>query len=105
MDEPRPWMHKVFSKAELNELLRASERIMRDDDEGIIMNLTLTNNQCMDFVHHWTITRDDVETLDMFESVAFIEDFLWHMVNFLEAHLNSEVPNWREYYYGVDPED
>ena len=89
MSEPRPWMHKVFSKAELRELIDATERIMRDDDEGIIMNLTLTNNQCMDFVHHWTITRDDIETLDLFESVAFIEDFLFHMVGFIEQHLDD----------------
>lgn len=103
--DDRPWMHKVFTKAELNEILTAADRILWDDDNGLMINLTLSNNQCMDFIHHWHITRDDIEVLDAFESISYIEDFLFHFVNFLENHLDIEQPNWRERYYGVEEEE
>lgn len=102
MDDQKPWMQKIFSKSELNELLRASEKILWDDDNGIVINISLSNNQCMDFVHHWHISRDndDAEISEMIDSVAHIEDFLLHMALFLENHLYEEDPDWPDRYYG-----
>ena len=104
MENERPWMHHIFSRAELGELLRATDRILWDDDNGLVINLTMSNNQAMDFIHHWHITRDDVEVLDGYESIAYIEDFLLHLVDFLQDYLDRESPNWQENYYGIEPE-
>lgn len=100
MSEERPWMHKVFSRSELSELISAANRIIWDDDNGIVVNISMSNNQCMDFIHHWHITRDEEDVLDVYESIAYLEDFLFDLVDFLEKHLDNENDNWREQYYG-----
>jgi hypothetical protein len=105
MEDERPWMNKIFSKKEQMEISDAAEQIIRDDDNGAMFTVTMSNNQCMDFVHHWHITRDDIPVLDAYESLAFIEDFLYSFMDFIEKHLEEEAPGWQERYYGIGEEN
>jgi len=100
----KPWMWSIFSGDEIKELLDNSSRIVWDQENGLIIHLTMSNNQCMDFMHHYFITRE-TEILDAGLSIEFIEGFLFDMVSNIEQHLDREVPDWQERYYGVEPSD
>ena len=100
----RPWMWTVFSEEEIHELITQSSRIMWNQDNGMVVNLTLTNNQCMDFLHHYFLTRE-TDVLEAYESIEFIEGFLFDLMHHIEKHLEIETPNWQETYYGVTLDD
>ena len=97
-------MWSVFSKDEIDELITNSSRIMWDQDNGIVIHLTLTNNQCMDFLHHYHISRD-FDVTDAYDSVSFMEDFLWNLAKYLEDYLEKEAPGWQERFYGVESDE
>lgn len=92
--DERNWLHSVFSREELHELLNKSDRILWDQENGLLVQVALSNNQCMQLVHHYRMTQSDVP--DALESFYFLDDFLAHLVAFVEAHLDQEVPNWNE---------
>lgn len=94
MSNEKNWLHVVFSKDELRELTQKSDRILFDQENGLVVNLELTNNQCMELVHHYRITLSDVD--DAMPSYIYLDDFLSHFISFLEKHLDTEVPNWNE---------
>ena len=96
----KPWMWSVFSKEEIDELMNNSSRIMWDQENGMVVHLTLSNNQCMDFVHHYTMTRE-TEIYDTMDSTEFIEGFLFDLVQHIKEHLALEAPGWEEKFYGV----
>lgn len=100
----KPWMWSVFSEDEINELVTQSSRIVWNQDNGMVVNLTLSNNQCMDFLHHYFMTRE-TEMLDVGESVEFIEGFLFDLMNHVEKHLDNEAPHWEDAYYGTSPDE
>lgn len=97
----KPWMWSVFSKDEIDELLSNSSRIVWDQENGLVVHLSLSNNQCMEFVHHYTMTRE-IDVADAMESTEFIEGFLYDLVAHIHEHLEQESPNWQERYYSVD---
>jgi len=100
----RPWMWSLFSKEEIDELITNSSRIMWDQENGLIVNLTLTNNQCMDFLHHYHLTRD-LDLHDSYDSIAFIEEFLLNFAVYIQEYLDEEAPGWQERFYGVPTDD
>lgn len=95
-------MWSIFSKDEISELIGNTSKIMWDQENGMVIHLTLNNNQCMDFVHHYIMTRE-TEELDLMESTSFIEGFLFDLVLHIERHLEQETPGWQERYYAMDP--
>lgn len=101
MSSEKPWMWSVFSKEEIDELVTNSSRIMWDEENGLVINITLNNNQCMEFLHHYHMTRDS-DVYDTMESTIFVEDFLFDFASYIEDHLDRETPGWQEKYYGVD---
>jgi len=100
----KPWMWSIFSKEEIDELMTNSSRIMWDQENGLVIHLTLSNNQCMDFLHHYFITRE-TDIPDAMVSTEFIEGFLFDLMANIEAHLDKEVPDWQERYYNINAED
>lgn len=100
----KPWMWSVFSEEEISELITQSSRIVWNQDNGMVVNLTLSNNQCMDFLHHYFVTRE-TDILDAHDSIEFIEGFLFDLMHHVEKHLDVETPNWQEAYYGVKFEE
>lgn len=100
----KPWMWSVFSKEEIDELTKNTHRIVWDQENGLVIHLTLTNNQCMEFLHHYFISRD-LESPDSLESNMFIQGFLHDLMAQLEQHLEQEAPNWQERFYGLDSDD
>lgn len=94
-------MWSVFSEEEINELITQSSHIVWNQDNGMVVNLTLSNNQCMDFLHHYFMTRE-TEVIDDYRSTEFIEGFLFDLMHHIEKHLDIEAPNWQDTYYGVD---
>jgi len=100
----KPWMWSIFSKEEIDELMTNSSRIMWDQENGLVIHLTLSNNQCMDFLHHYFMTRE-TEFPDAVASTEFIEGFLFDLMTNIEQHLDKEVPDWQERYYNLNAED
>lgn len=100
----KPWMWSVFSREEIDELMTNTSRIVWDQQNGMVIHLSLSNNQCMDFLHHYFITRE-TNTIDAMASTEFIEGFLFDLMTHIEAHLDDEAPGWQERYYGVATEE
>jgi hypothetical protein len=76
------WAHRVFSSAELEEFELTSEKIVYNAENGVVLNLGLSNNTCIDVVRNWGKAHaGDIEAqnfmLEFFDGfVEYIEDYL-----------------------------
>jgi len=92
--DERSWLNRVFSGEELRELIGKTDRILWDQENGLLVQVPMSNNQCMELVHHYRMVHSDVP--EAFESYEFLDEFLSAFVAFVENHLDSEIPNWNE---------
>ena len=76
------WVHRVFSSAELEEFELTSEKIVYNAENGVVLNLGLSNNTCIDVVRNWGKGHaGDISAqnymLEFFDGfVEYIEDYL-----------------------------
>ena len=79
------WAHKIFSETELEELSVTSEKIVYDSENGIVVNVGLSNDMCVDLVESWakSHTGDFPSQMHM---LAFIQGF----INYLKEYLTDE---------------
>ena len=97
-------MWSVFSKEEIDELTNNTSKIVWDQENGLVVHLSLSNNQCMELLHHYFNSRDP-HMPDSLESGMFIQGFLYDVMHHIAEHLNSEDPNWQERFYGLGDSD
>jgi hypothetical protein len=97
------WAERIFSEDELDDLSSRTDRIIYDNENGFIVNIALTNEQCMDLVENWWTSQDDTygvaASIVSFEYIEhFLADFMW----FLEMYLDDSHSGWRERRFGLD---
>jgi hypothetical protein len=97
------WAERIFSEDELDDLSSRTDRIIYDNENGFIVNIALTNEQCMDLVENWWTSQDDTygvaASIVSFEYIEhFLADFMW----FLEIYLDDNHSGWRERRFGLD---
>ncbi len=79
------WAKRIFSDSELEELSVTSEKIVHDSENGIVVNIGLSNDMCIDLIESWAKSHRDDLTAQL-HMLHFIEGF----INYLKEYLESE---------------
>lgn len=95
------WAEKIFTQEDLLDMAVRSDQIISDNENGFIVNIQLTNEQCMELVEHWWNSMDEDLSKDVTESYDYIEGFLMNFMEFLQDYLNSNLHGWQERRYGL----
>lgn len=92
------WAENIFSSTDIEELGNRYEKILYNSENGIIMTIGISNEQCMEFCHHYDKSRSgkDVD----FESFSYIESFLNFLAGYLDDHLQEEGLDYKTDYDG-----
>jgi hypothetical protein len=85
------WERKIFSSAELEELTNSYDKIIYNNENGIVVNLGLSNDFCISLCKHWFRSRHEGNFYSMSVMEAFFHGFIEH----IEEHLEEEGINWR----------
>ena len=72
------WARKIFSEIELEELSLTSEKIVYDSEHGLIVNIGLSNDMCVDLVEAWGMSQSGHLPSQM-HMLAFIEGQHMHL--------------------------
>lgn len=95
------WAKKFFRDEEIDEIEDKTNQIIFNNENGFVVNIVLSNEQCMDLVHHYSITgSEDYGDTDIFGSYQFLDGFMSNFIDFLELHLREINPDWMEEYDG-----
>ena len=79
------WAKKIFSESELEELNVTSEKVVYDSEHGIVVNIGLSNDMCVDLIQAWEKSHDG-HFASQLHMLAFIEGF----IDYLRDYLNDE---------------
>jgi len=79
------WFRNIFSKSELEELSVTYEKIVYDSEHGLVVNIGLSNDMCLDLIDAWEDSQDGKLTAQL-HMLNFIEGF----INYLKDYLNDE---------------
>jgi len=79
------WARRIFSETELEELSVTSEKIVYDSEHGIVVNIGLSNDMCVDLIEAWGKSHHG-EMAAQLHMLHFIESF----INYLKDYLDSE---------------
>ena len=82
------WAEQIFSSRDVEELNNKYEKILYNSENGMIMTLGISNDQCMEFCYHYFRSRRGRDI--KFESLAYIESFLAFLADYLNEHLEEE---------------
>ena len=104
MSDSFEWAESIFTDAELYELSVKSDRILFDNENGFIVNIAITNEQCMDLIENWWALEDPDYHRDIISSFEYIDNFLYDFMTFLQKYLDEEHPEWQELRYNLDDE-
>lgn len=96
------WAERIFSQEDMVEIAARSDQILFDNENGFMVNIQLTNEQCMELVEHWWNSQDEDTRHDVIESYDYIEGFLANFIDFLENYLNHQLEGWQERRYGYE---
>jgi len=79
------WIRKIFSESELEELNLNYEKIVHDSEHGIVVNVGLSNDMCVDLVEAWIYSQRNSLSAQI-HIMSFIDSF----IEFLKSYLDSE---------------
>jgi sugar-specific transcriptional regulator TrmB len=102
MTDSWSWAKRLFNEEDLYDLADRTDRIIHDNENGFIVNIGLTNEQCMDLVEHWYNSQSEDTDEYFIESFDYIEDFLANFIYFLQDYLEREHQGWEERRYGIE---
>ncbi len=100
MSDNYEWAKKFFRDEELDEIEDKTNQIIFNNENGFVVNIVLSNEQCMDLVHHYTMTNSaEINDEEYLGSIEFLDGFLSNFVAFIGLHLQETNPDWYEEYY------
>lgn len=95
------WAEQIFTQEDLLDMAVRSDQIISDNENGFIVNIQLTNEQCMELVENWWNSQDEDWDDSTIEAFDYIEGFIANFIDFLENYLNSQLHGWQERRYGL----
>ena len=105
MSDSYAWARRFFSDDEIEDLMDKTDRLLFDNENGFVISVGITNQQCMELVEHWWNTLDPVDDYSIHESYDYIHNFMAEFMWFLETYLDEEHTGWRERRYGIEEEE
>jgi hypothetical protein len=79
------WAKRIFSEQEMEELVLSSEKIVYDSEHGIVLNVGMSNDMCVDLIQAWYKSQEG-DLASQMHMMQFIEGF----VNYLRGYLEEE---------------
>ena len=79
------WIRKIFSESELEELTLNYEKIVHDSEHGIVVNVGLSNDMCVDLVEAWIYSQRN-----SLSAQIHIMNFIDNFIEYLKSYLASE---------------
>jgi hypothetical protein len=79
------WFRTIFSKSELEELNVTYEKIVYDFEHGLVVNIGLSNDMCLDLVEAWKNSHEGNLSAQL-HMLNFMEGF----INYLKDYLDNE---------------
>ena len=79
------WHRRIFSEEELEELTLSTEKIIHDSEHGIVLNIGLSNDMCVELIEAWGKSHHGDLSAQIY-MLHFIEGF----INYLKDYLDSE---------------
>jgi hypothetical protein len=101
MTDSWSWAKRIFTEDDLYDLADRTDRIIYDNENGFIVNITLTNEQCMELVEHWWDSQSEDPDQDVIDSFEYLEGFLSNFIYFLQSYLEDQHFGWQERRYGT----
>lgn len=92
------WAENIFTSNDIEELSSKYEKILYNSENGVIITLGISNDQCMEFCWHYDRSRSG-EDVD-FESFKYIESFLNFLASYLDEHLQEEGLDYKNDFEG-----
>jgi len=86
------WARKIFSEIEMEELSVTSEKIVYDSEHGIVINIGLSNDMCVDLIEAWGKSHHD-DLASQIHILHFMDGF----IDYLKDYLNSEDIPFEDY--------
>lgn len=86
------WARKIFSEVEMEELSVTSEKIVYDSEHGIVINIGLSNDMCVDLIEAWGKSHHD----DLAAQIHILH-FMDGFIDYLKDYLNSEDIPFEDY--------
>lgn len=105
MSDSYSWAKRFFSDDEIEDLMGKADQMFFDNENGFVISVGITNQQCMELVEHWWNTIEPDDEYSIHESYDYINKFLGELMWFLETYLDEEQTGWRERLYGIEEED
>lgn len=87
------WAHEIFHEKDFHDLSLTSERIVRDNENGITVNLGLSNEFCINLCQRWVKAMKFGD----WESMFMIHQFFQGFIDYLDEYLKDEGIDFREY--------
>lgn len=78
------WARKIFSDTEMEELSVTSEKIVYDSEHGIVINIGLSNDMCVDLVEAWGLSQQDNLKAQM-HMLLFMQGLIDYIKDYLES--------------------
>lgn len=79
------WFRNIFSKSELEELSVTYEKIVYDFEHGLVVNIGLSNDMCLDLVKAWKNSQDGKLSAQL-----HMINFMGGFIDYLKDYLNNE---------------
>lgn len=86
------WEKMFFTHEEIEDIKERTNEIIYNNENGIIINIAMSNEQCMEFCYHYDLSRridGDVH------SAIWIEGFISFFNDYLLEHLYNEGLDYR----------
>jgi hypothetical protein len=87
------WAEEVLHAKDLHDLSLTSERIVRDNENGLTVNLGLSNEFCINLCQRWTKAMRFAD----WESTIMVHAFFQSFIDYLDEYLKEEGIDFREY--------
>jgi hypothetical protein len=90
------WAENIFTSNDIEELGNKYEKILYNSENGVIVTIGISNEQCMEFCYHYNRSRSGTDV--GFESYTYIESFLHFLASYLDDHLQEEGIDFKDDY-------
>ena len=87
-DNEWTWARRFFSEEEIEDFTIKSEKIIYDAEHGLVVNIGLSNDMCIELVENWgRAHHDDLQS--QIYMLHFIDGFIDYLKDYLES---EEIP-------------
>jgi len=102
MSDSWSWAKRIFNLEDLLDLANKTDNVLYDNENGFVVHITLSNEQCMDLVEHF-FTIQEAKPDEFHErSYEYIDGFMSNFVYFLQDYLDTQHQGWEQRRYGIE---